>query len=210
MASTTSDGAGSVIGCIGLGIMGTGMAKNIQKHLSATSLPSLQVFNRTASKCAPLEELDAKKCDSVPQIAQACNIIFISVRSLAIRVEHPTRGDQLTRSMQSSADAAVISILDQALSSGEVANKIFIDTTTVHPDTTKAVAATVTSRGAKFAALPVFGASLIAEAGKLLAAFAGSNEVLAEISPFIKDVFAREILFVAPEPEKALLLKTNG
>lgn len=91
-----------------------------------------------------------------------------------------------------------------------MAGKIFVDTTTVHPDTTKAVAATVSSRGAQFAALPVFGASPVAEAGKLLAAFAGPDQVLSAVSPYIKDVFAREVLVVAPEPEKALLLKTTG
>ncbi|KAH8674302.1 hypothetical protein BX600DRAFT_457366 [Xylariales sp. PMI_506] len=187
-SKTTANAPSAAVGWIGLGSMGTGMAKNIQKHLSASGAGPLRVYNRTASRCAPLEDIGAKKCESVAELVQGCSIIFIS----------------------SSDDSAVNSIIEQAISSGAVAGKAFIDTTTVHPDTTKAVAARLSSHGAAFAAMPVFGASPAAEAGKLLAAFAGPQEVLEAISPFIKGVIAREVLVVGAEPDKALLLKTTG
>jgi 3-hydroxyisobutyrate dehydrogenase-like beta-hydroxyacid dehydrogenase len=79
----------------------------------------------------------------------------------------------------------------------------------VHPDTSKAVSATLASSGAHFAAMPVFGASPVAEAGTLLAAFAGPDAVLARVMPLLKGVIAREVLVVGTEPRAALLLKTT-
>jgi 3-hydroxyisobutyrate dehydrogenase-like beta-hydroxyacid dehydrogenase len=85
MSSVSIDrDAAAVVGWIGLGSMGIGMAKNIQKHLAAHGSQQLRVFNRTASRCAPVEELGAKRSDSIPQLAQECDIIFLSVRHYRI------------------------------------------------------------------------------------------------------------------------------
>ena len=100
--------------------------------------------------------------------------------------------------------------MGQVVTSGDVEGKVIVDTTTVHPDTTKAVAATLASRGAHFAAMPVFGATPVAEAGQLLAGFAGADAALDAVSPMLKGVIAREVLVVGQEPEKASLLKTTG
>ncbi|KAK6077375.1 3-hydroxyisobutyrate dehydrogenase, mitochondrial 1 [Seiridium cupressi] len=168
--------------------MGTGMASRIQKTLSESSSQPLRVYNRTASRCAPLEELGAERRDTVGQLTQDCDIIFLS----------------------SSADSAIISIVDQVIVSGSIKGKIVVDTTTVHPDTSKAVSAKLSAHEAHFAAMPVFGASPAAAAGTVLAAFAGPEVVLKTVSPLLKGVLAREVLVVGLEPEKALLLKTTG
>ncbi|KAK8079068.1 NAD(P)-binding protein [Apiospora phragmitis] len=102
------------------------------------------------------------------------------------------------------------SIAEQIVHSGDVKGKVIVDTTTVHPDTTQAVAATLASKGAHFAAMPVFEATPVAEAGQLLAGFAGSDAALDAVSPLLKGVLAREVLVVGQEPEKASLLKTTG
>ena len=114
---------------------------------------------------------------------------------------------------KASDDAAVLSITDQIISSGDVVvldGKIIIDTTTVHPDTTRDIASRFQQVGARFAAAPVFGATPAAEAGQLLIAFAGAEETYAVVSPLLKGVIAREVLFVGKDPEKAVLLKTTG
>lgn len=86
-----------------------------------------------------------------------------------------------------------------------------VDTTTVHPDTTKDVAVLVSERGAKFIAAPVFGPPPSAVSGQLLMAVAGSNrqglEMLAEA---FRGVIAQDVLIVSDLPEKAVLLKTLG
>ncbi|KAH8878598.1 hypothetical protein GQ53DRAFT_756593 [Thozetella sp. PMI_491] len=177
-----------VLGWIGLGNMGTGMAKNIQKHLAGQGRAPLRVFNRTTSRCVAVEALGAKRVDSIAQLAQECTIIFLS----------------------SSDDAAVLSIIDQIVASGDTSGKVVLDTTTIHPDTTRGIAATLAAIGTQFVAMPVFGAAPVAEAGTLLAAFAGPPAALDRVSPFLKGVIAREVLVVGSEPEKALLLKTTG
>lgn len=71
-----------LIGCIdisGLGSMGIGMAKNLQKHLKTIDGPALCFTNRTMSRGAPLEELGGVPYKSVAEVIQKSDIIFSSV-----------------------------------------------------------------------------------------------------------------------------------
>ncbi|OTB09313.1 hypothetical protein M426DRAFT_315883 [Hypoxylon sp. CI-4A] len=176
------------LGWVGLGSMGSAMAKNIHKYLSSQGQQPLRFFNRTASRGDALENLGGIRCQDVAQVASESDIIFISA----------------------SDDEAVESIVNQILDSGDIAGKIIVDTTTIHPNTTKALAAKLKERNAEFAATPVFGATPVAESGQLLVAFGGSTAVYEAISPYLKGVIAREVLLVGEEPEKASLLKTTG
>ncbi|KAI1755990.1 NAD binding domain of 6-phosphogluconate dehydrogenase-domain-containing protein [Xylaria castorea] len=176
-------------GWIGLGSMGHAMAKNVHAYLQSQSGTSLSFYNRTASRGDDLEQLGGKRCASVAELAACSNAIFISA----------------------SDDTAVQSIIEQIISSGSVlAGKIIVDTTTIHPNTTKEISQKLQARGAHFAAMPVFGATPVAEQGKLLAVFAGPEDVYEMIAPVLKGVLAREVLLVGKEPEKATLLKTTG
>ncbi|KAI0542626.1 NAD binding domain of 6-phosphogluconate dehydrogenase-domain-containing protein [Xylaria digitata] len=177
------------LGWIGLGSMGNAMAKNIHAYLQSQSGTSLRFYNRTTSRGDALEALGGERCASVADLATRSDIIFISA----------------------SDDAAVESIVEQIISSGpELGSKIIVDTTTIHPNTTKAVSERLRAHGAQFAATPVFGATPVAEQGKLLVAFAGPENVYETIAPFLKSTIAREVLLVGKEPEKAMLLKTTG
>ncbi|XXG95703.1 hypothetical protein Hte_001973 [Hypoxylon texense] len=177
------------LGWIGLGSMGNAMATNIHKHLTSQGRQPLRFFNRTASRGDALEALGGTRCQDIAQVANESEIIFISA----------------------SDDKAVESIIEQILSLGDgVAGKIVADTTTIHPDTTKALSLKLREKGAEFAAIPVFGATPTAEEGKLLVAFAGSTAVYEKVSPFLRGVIAREVFVVGEEPEKATLLKATG
>jgi 3-hydroxyisobutyrate dehydrogenase-like beta-hydroxyacid dehydrogenase len=61
--------------------MGLAMANNIQKHLKQESLSSLRYWNRTLSRGDPLKELGGVPCQSVEDLVQSCDMIFISVRT---------------------------------------------------------------------------------------------------------------------------------
>lgn len=80
----------------------------------------------------------------------------------------------------------------------------------MHPDTTAAVAEKLRKAGAELVAAPVFGATPVAEEGRLLVAFAGSAAAFERVSPFLKGVIACEVLRAGEAPEKAMLLKTTG
>ncbi|KAI1406771.1 hypothetical protein F5Y13DRAFT_197164 [Hypoxylon sp. FL1857] len=191
MATTTSTNPPQSdlrLGWIGLGSMGNAMAKNIHKHLLSRGYEPLRFFNRTASRGDALEALGGIRCRDVAQVASESDVIFISA----------------------SDDQAVESIIEQILGSGDIAGKIIVDTTTIHPDTTKALTAKLREKGAEFAATPVFGATPVAEEGRLLVAFGGPKAVHDKISPFLTGVIGREVLIVGEEPQKAILLKTAG
>lgn len=190
MASTmSSPQALQRFGWIGLGSMGNAMAKNIHTYLKSQHGASVLFYNRTASRGDALEALGGQRCGSIAELTGQSNIIFISA----------------------SDDAAVETIIEQIIASGfEISGKTIVDTTTIHPNTTKAIDEKLVQHGVNFAAMPVFGATPIAEQGKLLAAYAGSKDVYDAIAPVLKGVIAREVLLVGEQPEKATLLKTAG
>src|ERR1022692_814337 len=59
------------IGFIGLGIMGSRMAANLQKHGY-----SLVVFNRTRAKAQPLLEQGASFAESPAKLAEQVDVLF--------------------------------------------------------------------------------------------------------------------------------------
>ncbi|KAI4687622.1 uncharacterized protein J4E88_003213 [Alternaria novae-zelandiae] len=164
------------------------MATNIQKHLSQHSLPPLKYWNRTLSRGDSLKDIGGTPCPSIADLVQNCDVIFISV----------------------SDDTALQTITSTILSSGPLTTKTIIDTTTVHPTTTSAITAQFTSTGASYIAAPVFGATPLAQAGRLLMAIAGPPSAITPILPFLENVIARAVIRVGEEPSQALLLKTTS
>jgi hypothetical protein len=71
--------AATQVGWIGLGSMGIGMSKNLQKHLSKAGSPSLIYTNRTLSRGELLQELGAIPVETVKGVASKCDIIFSCV-----------------------------------------------------------------------------------------------------------------------------------
>lgn len=113
---------------------------------------------------------------------------------------------------QTSNDSALRDIISEILKTeGDLTQKTIVDTTTVHPDTTKEVAALVSERGVSFIAAPVFGPPPSAVSGQLLMAVAGpSREALDLLAEAVRGVIAQDVIIVSDLPEKAVLLKTLG
>lgn len=59
--------------------MGTGMAKNLQRHLNSTGETPLSYTNRTLSRGEALEELGGIPCESIAEVVKRSDIIFSSV-----------------------------------------------------------------------------------------------------------------------------------
>jgi 3-hydroxyisobutyrate dehydrogenase-like beta-hydroxyacid dehydrogenase len=53
---------------------------------------------------------------------------------------------------QTSDDVALVSIIDQILAVENIEGKVFVDTTTVHPSTSKTTSEKLTARNASFVA----------------------------------------------------------
>ena len=79
LLSSKSKMAIEQVGWIGLGSMGLGMAKNLQKHLAATSAPPLIYTNRTLARGEALEALGAKPVKTVAEVVKSSSIIFSCV-----------------------------------------------------------------------------------------------------------------------------------
>lgn len=171
--------------------MGMGMATNLQKHLSKTSLPSLAYHNRTMSRGDALQELGASPSASIADLARNADIIFLSL----------------------SDDGALDSTMSSLTSPECAANmsgKIVVDTSTVHPDTTAAAHERLTHVGAKLVAAPVFGASPVAAEGQLLFILAGPDDAIQAIEPFLVGVMARSAIRLGEDVTKSSLMKTAG
>jgi 3-hydroxyisobutyrate dehydrogenase-like beta-hydroxyacid dehydrogenase len=108
-------------------------------------------------------------------------------------------------------DAAMQETIASALKTGSVKNKLFVDCSTIHPDTTNAISKQVTDAGAHFVAMPVFGAPAMADSGQLVCVIAGPKELVEKVKPFTTGVMGRAFIDLSgQEPGKATLLKLIG
>src|SRR5436305_2804612 len=87
-------------------------------------------------------------------------------------------------------DAAINETIDTALKVN-ITNKLFVDCSTVHPNTTEALANKITANNGEFVACPVFGAPAMADAGQLICVLAGPKELVEKVKPYCKGVMGR-------------------
>ncbi|QDS69417.1 hypothetical protein FKW77_005151 [Venturia effusa] len=175
---------------IGLGNMGRGMCKNLVEkgHLS---LP-LIIFNRTRKRADDLSSKlgreKTKVAFTVEDAVKDSDIIFTCV------------GD----------DQAINDTIDAALKTN-VNGKLFVDCSTVHPDTTNGLGERIESAGAEFVACPVFGAPAMADNGQLVCVLAGPASAVEKVKPYTTGVMGRANIDLSDQPYgKATLLKVIG
>ncbi|RYP12913.1 hypothetical protein DL767_011047 [Monosporascus sp. MG133] len=176
---------------IGLGNMGRGMVKNLVEKGNLEK--PVMLYNRTRKRsgdlAAKLPEGKTEIVDSVEEGVKKADIIFTTL----------------------SNDAAVRAVFSSALAGGDVAGKLFVECSTIHPDTTAQLARDAAAGGAQFVASPVFGAPAMAEAGQLIFVMAGPREAIERLRPYVRGVMGKgEIAFEDEPYEKALKLKLIG
>ncbi|KAL2881328.1 hypothetical protein SGCOL_003278 [Colletotrichum sp. CLE4] len=106
-------------------------------------------------------------------------------------------------------DSLVSKVLD-TWSSALLEGKIWVDTSTVHPDTAAKCSERLAKVGATFVASPVFGASPMAAAGQLIFAMAGPSAAIGKLRPFVVDVMGKSIIDMGEDVRKSSLLKISG
>ena len=77
-------------------------------------------------------------------------------------------------------DAAITETITDLIK-GDVKGKLFVDCSTVHPDTTNILSRSIDGRGAEFVACPVFGAPAMADNGQLLCVLAGPSAAVDKV-----------------------------
>lgn len=160
------------IGVMGIGRMGAAIAARLLglKH-------EVHVWNRTAGKTRDLAAAGAKVAVSPAALSADCEVV-ISILTDAAAV-----------------DAVYAS--RQGLLTGNVAGKLFIEMSTVRPETSIALAKKVRAKGAAYVECPVGGTVGPAKEGKLFGFVGGDDQDVARARPLL-DQLCRRVEHVGP------------
>lgn len=170
---------GTTVGFVGLGKMGAVMAP---RFLDAGH--ALVVWNRTAAKTESLVERGAQRAETLAEVTEHSDVV-ISIL-----------GD----------DASVKDVYtgDNGLLSGNADATLFIDMSTVQPQTSVRVAEAVAAKGADFVEAPVSGTVGPAADGKLLGLMGGEEAAVQRALPIL-DVLCRRTIHVGVAGQGALM-----
>ena len=154
------------IGYIGLGIMGSRMARNLQK-----AGYSLIVYNRTQEKATELVENGASLAKSVSEVAQNADTIItmLSTPEVVLEIAQGEHG-----------------ILQNAKS-----NTLWINSSTINPSEAKKIGMLSEKNHVRYLDAPVAGTKGPAEAGELLFLVGGNQADVEEASPLF-DVMGKK------------------
>jgi 3-hydroxyisobutyrate dehydrogenase-like beta-hydroxyacid dehydrogenase len=129
--------------------------------------------------------------------------------SVANTLEEVAKADVILSCV--SDDAAIKETVEGILTSiPEGEKKLFIDCSTIHPDTSNEIGAQLEKAGHSFVAMPVFGAPAAADAGQLVCVLAGPHANVQRALPFTKAIGRLNIDLSDQPYGQALLLKVIG
>lgn len=148
------------VGFIGLGIMGSRMAANLQKHGS-----DLVLFNRTRAKAQPLLDKGATFAESPAKLAEQVDILFTMLA-------HPDAVSQAALSENGFLDH----LKPKAL---------WVDCSSVNPSFSKKMATGAAARQIRFLDGPVTGSAPVAKEAKLVFWVGGDATDLEEARPLL-------------------------
>ena len=157
------------IGWVGLGTMGTPMARNLLKK----GFP-VCVYNRTREKENELIELGASAADSLQQLSQICEVVITMVTD----------------------DEAVEQVYNNnnGLLSGPSRGTLFIDMSTVGTQISKKLAKDCSDKGVHFLEAKVSGSVKPAEEGQLVIMSGGANEDYQKALPIFETLGKQSFL----------------
>lgn len=164
------DGLPGRVGFLGLGIMGSPMARNL-----LTAGYDVTVWNRTKSKCDHLVDLGAKYEASPAEVASSCNVTF---------------------AMLADPESAVdVACGTNGVAEGMSPGKGYVDISTVDADTSKLINEQIKQTGASFLEAPVSGSKKPAEDGQLIFLTAGDEHLYHTVAPFL-DVMGKSRFYL--------------
>jgi 3-hydroxyisobutyrate dehydrogenase len=160
------------VGFIGLGIMGQGMAHNLIK----AGFP-LTVWNRTAAKVQPFIQAGAQAAASPANLAARSEVIIICVSD--------------------TPDVEAVILGEQGVLAGVKPGSLVIDCSTISPQVTQRLNATLAERGVFMLDAPVSGGSEGAAKGTLSVMVGGEAEAFQRGLPVLQAI-GQKITHVGP------------
>jgi 3-hydroxyisobutyrate dehydrogenase-like beta-hydroxyacid dehydrogenase len=172
------------VACVGLGRMGSGIARNIQNAGFG-----LTVYNRTAEKMKPLVEGGAAAASTPREAAAAADVVVTNLMD----------------------DASVLGAVsgDNGILAGMRPDAIHIGTTTISPSLSTRLGELHAAQGSHYVAGPVAGRPDAAAAGKLFTFAAGKPEWLERCRP-VMNAYANRIIPMGEDPAIAMSMKLVG
>jgi len=147
------------IGWIGLGAMGTPMAKNLEKAGFV-----LSVYNRSQEKTFPFSDTATQVCKSVAELVSVSDIIFTMV----------------------SNDTAGEAVYNEILESDSLKGKLFIDMSTISEKLSQDIALRIKDKEASFLDAPVAGSTVPATQGTLVILTGGEKTDVERARPYFE------------------------
>lgn len=172
------------VACVGLGRMGSGIARNIQNAGFG-----LTVYNRTTEKMKPLVEAGATGASTPREAAASADIVVTNLMD----------------------DASVLGAItgENGILAGMRPDAIHIGTTTISPSLSTRLGELHEAQGSHYVAGPVAGRPDAAAAGKLFTFAAGKPEWLERCRP-VMNAYANRIIPMGEDPAIAMSMKLVG
>jgi len=185
-----------VVGFIGLGNMGTPMARNLNKWLVENNLAPLTLWNRTGSKIDEFKSLGCTSAATIEEIGEKCDVIFTSLAN-----------DEVAKEVY----AKLFTSSEKRLSQHRGSQTIFIETSTLYPTVCGKLehqSGSIPHR--HFLSCPVFGPPGLAETAQLLAVISGDYVARKYALQFVVPSMARKAIDVGSNVERAASFKLIG
>lgn len=160
------------VGFIGLGIMGSGMAKNLLRAGF-----SVRVWNRTASRMEPLVEAGADAGESPADVAANCDIVVTCVSD--------------------TPDVEAVVLGDGGILHGAQPGSLVIDCSTISPQVTRRIAGELREKGVYMLDAPISGGSEGAAKGTLSIMVGGEQDQFERAVPILQ-AMGKTITHVGP------------
>ena len=149
------------LGFIGLGIMGGGMAANLLR-----AGHQVTVWNRTASRMEPLEEMGASPAGSPREVAEGSSVVMICVSD--------------------TPDVVAVTEGPDGILAGLSPGSVVVDHSTISPSETRRLAVLAEEAGSSWLDGPVSGGSEGAALGTLSIMVGGEASDLERVRPYLE------------------------
>jgi len=167
------------IGFIGLGIMGSRMAKNLLRNGY-----DLVLYNRTKSKAEELIAQGAEFTEDLSFLAGNCYVVFTMLSTPVVVEEIAFGAGGFVQNMRE--------------------NSIWVDCSTVNPSFSRNIAKRCFEEGIRFVDAPVSGSLKPAERGELVFLVGGKDDDLEEIRPML-EVMGKRIIYAGDNGQGSAL-----
>lgn len=167
------------VGVVGLGLMGSGMAKRL-----ADTGHDLAVYNRNRQKAEPFSKV-ARLATSPKELADLCDVVITVVTDFDAAKEVMTGPDGLAASQNL---------------------PIIADASTIGPYQSEYLAQELKTRGMEMLGMPVMGGPAAAETGELIPMVAGSKEAFDNARPVIESL-GKQVFYIGEKAGSANAVK---